>query len=32
FGLILGVALIPIATRVIGPAFAAITGKKKAAH
>jgi predicted DNA repair protein MutK len=32
FGLILGVALIPVATRVIGPAVAAITGKKKAAH
>ena len=32
FGLILGVALIPVATRVIGPAIAAVTGKKKAAH
>lgn len=32
FGLILGVALIPLATRVIGPAIAALTGKKKAAH
>ena len=32
FGLILGVALIPVATRLIGPAIAAVTGKKKAAH
>jgi len=32
FGLILGVVLIPIATRVIGPLIAAVTGKKKAAH
>ena len=32
FGLILGVALIPVATRVIGPAIAAVTGKRKAAH
>jgi uncharacterized protein len=32
FGLILGVILIPVATRVIGPAFAALTGKAKAAH
>ena len=32
FGLILGVGLIPVATRVIGPAIAAITKKKKAAH
>ncbi|MBD1205754.1 MAG: DUF808 domain-containing protein [Rhodobacteraceae bacterium] len=32
FGLILGVALIPVATRIIGPVIAAITGKKKAAH
>ena len=31
FGLILGVLLIPIATRVIGPAIAALTGKS-AAH
>lgn len=31
-GLILGVALIPLATRVIGPVLAAVTGKKKAAH
>lgn len=32
FGLILGILLIPLATRVIGPAIAAVTGKKKAAH
>jgi uncharacterized protein len=32
FGLILGVLLIPPATRVIGPAIAAITGGGKAAH
>ena len=32
FGLILGVLLIPIATRVIGPLWAAVTGKKAAAH
>ncbi|MCZ8154352.1 MAG: DUF808 domain-containing protein [Rhodobacteraceae bacterium] len=32
FGLILGVALIPVATRIIGPVIAAITGKTKAAH
>lgn len=32
FGLILGVALIPVTTRLIGPAIAAVTGKKKAAH
>lgn len=31
FGLILGAMLIPIVTRIIGPAFAAVTGKKKAA-
>ena len=31
FGLILGVLLIPVATRVIGPAIAALTGKS-AAH
>ncbi|NBE08478.1 DUF808 domain-containing protein [Paragemmobacter ruber] len=31
FGLILGLALIPVATRIIGPAIAAVTGKKKAA-
>ncbi|SEM81515.1 hypothetical protein SAMN04488103_102157 [Gemmobacter aquatilis] len=32
FGLVLGLALIPLATRVIGPAVAALTGKKSAAH
>jgi uncharacterized protein len=32
FGLILGVILIPVATRVIGPLWAAVTGKKAAAH
>lgn len=32
FGLILGVILIPVATRVIGPIWGAMTGKKKAAH
>ena len=32
FGLILGVLLIPLATRVIGPLWAAITGKKAAGH
>jgi predicted DNA repair protein MutK len=32
FGLILGLALIPVATRVIGPLWAAVTGKKAAAH
>ncbi|AWB48436.1 DUF808 domain-containing protein [Gemmobacter aquarius] len=32
FGVILGLLLIPVATRVIGPAIAAVTGKKKAAH
>jgi len=31
-GLALGVALIPVATRVIGPFWSAVTGKKKAAH
>ncbi len=31
FGLILGAILIPLATRIIGPAVAAVTGKKKAA-
>lgn len=31
FGLILGLLLIPIATRVIGPAWAALAGKPKAA-
>jgi predicted DNA repair protein MutK len=32
FGLILGVILIPIATRIVGPLWAAVTGKKAAAH
>jgi uncharacterized protein len=32
FGLILGVILIPVATRVIGPALAAVLPKKKAAN
>ena len=32
FGLALGVLLIPLATRVIGPLWGAITGKKAAAH
>ena len=32
FGLILGLLLIPIATRIIGPIWAAVTGKKAAAH
>ncbi len=32
FGLILGLLLIPVATRVIAPAMAAVTGKKPAAH
>jgi uncharacterized protein len=32
FGLILGLLLIPIATRIIGPLWAAVTGKKAAAH
>jgi uncharacterized protein len=32
FGLILGLALIPLATRVIGPVWAALSGKKSAAH
>lgn len=32
FGLILGVILIPVATRIIGPLWAALTGKKAAAH
>jgi predicted DNA repair protein MutK len=31
FGLILGFALIPLATRVIGPVWAALSGKKSAA-
>lgn len=32
FGLGLGILLIPLATRVIGPLWAAVTGKKKAGH
>ncbi len=32
FGLILGVILIPVATRVIAPLWAAVTGKQAAAH
>lgn len=32
FGLILGVILIPVATRLIGPAIAAVSGKKPATH
>jgi predicted DNA repair protein MutK len=32
FGVVLGVALIPLATRVIGPLIETLTGKKKAAH
>ena len=32
FGVILGVALIPVATRVIGPLVASLTGKKAKAH
>ena len=32
FGLGLGILLIPLATRVIGPIWAGLTGKKKAAH
>ena len=32
FGLVLGVILIPVATRLIGPLWAAVTGKKAAAH
>jgi predicted DNA repair protein MutK len=32
FGLILGMILIPVATRVIGPLWASVTGKKAAAH
>jgi predicted DNA repair protein MutK len=31
-GLVLGTLLIPVATRVIGPVWSAVTGKKKAAH
>jgi uncharacterized protein len=32
FGTILGAILIPVATRVIGPLWSALTGKKPAAH
>jgi uncharacterized protein len=32
FGLILGLILIPVATRVIGPLWSAVTGRKAAAH
>ena len=32
FGLILGIILIPDATRIIGPVWASLTGKKAAAH
>lgn len=32
FGLILGVLLIPLATRIIGPLWAVMTGRKAAAH
>ena len=32
FGLVLGVALIPLATRVIGPLIAGLTGKKAKSH
>ncbi|MDP3263411.1 MAG: DUF808 domain-containing protein [Tabrizicola sp.] len=32
FGLILGTLLIPVATRIIGPLIAAVSGKKSAAH
>jgi len=32
FGLVLGVILIPVATRVIGPLWATVTGKKAAAN
>ena len=32
FGLVLGLLLIPLATRVIGPVWASLTGKPKAAH
>jgi len=32
FGLALGVLLIPVATKVIGPVWAAVTGKRTAAH
>jgi predicted DNA repair protein MutK len=32
FGLILGTLLIPVATRIIGPLVAAVSGKKSTAH
>jgi predicted DNA repair protein MutK len=32
FGLIVGVLLIPVATRVLGPVIAALTGKKARGH
>jgi predicted DNA repair protein MutK len=32
FGLALGMALIPIVTRVLGPLFNAVSGRKKAPH
>ncbi len=32
FGLALGLALIPVATRVIGPLVGALTGRKQDAH
>jgi uncharacterized protein len=32
FGLILGILLIPLATRIIGPIWAVLTGRKAAAH
>jgi predicted DNA repair protein MutK len=32
FGLALGILLIPVATRMIGPLWAAVTGKKAASH
>ncbi|WP_137112124.1 DUF808 domain-containing protein [Rhodobacter sp. SY28-1] len=32
FGLILGVILIPVATRIIGPIWSSLTGSKAAAH
>lgn len=31
-GLVLGMALIPVATRIIGPLWSAVTGKRAAAH
>jgi predicted DNA repair protein MutK len=32
FGLGLGILLIPLATRLIGPLWSSVTGKAKAAH